>query len=114
MKNSEIQGIDAYGLMHQEPYSDGAYLKSNIHFLAYNLFTAESYNFGTAIHESAHAIFNLSDEYDLCACFEHPDGANMFSSLKGCQDFNKANGFPVSDCTPLEHLNGQSWYMSVL
>lgn len=112
IKNSEIQGMDAYGLMHKEPYSDGAYLKNNIHFLAYNLFTAESYNYGTAIHESAHAIFNLSDEYDLCACFEHPEGANMFSSLKGCQTFNETNGFPVSDCTPLEHLNGQNWYMS--
>ncbi|MFK7983572.1 MAG: hypothetical protein AB8G86_26580 [Saprospiraceae bacterium] len=112
VKNSEIQGMDAYGLMHKEPYSDGAYLKNNIHFLAYNLFTAESYNFGTAIHESAHAIFNLSDEYDLCACFEHPDGANMFASLKGCQDFNRKNGFSIDDCTPLEHLNGQSWFMS--
>ncbi len=112
VKNSEIQGIDAYGLMHKDPYSDGAYLKSNIHFLSYNIFTSESYNFGTAIHESAHAIFNLSDEYDLCACFEHPEGANMFASLKGCQSFNRENGFPISDCTPLEHLNGESWYMS--
>lgn len=112
IKNGTIQGMDAFGLMHKKPYSDGAYLKNNIHFLAYNIFTAESYNFGTAIHESAHAIFNLSDEYDLCACFEHPDGANMFSSLKGCQTFNEDNGFPVTDCTPLEHLNGQNWYMS--
>ena len=112
VKDSEIQGIDAYGLMHKEPYSDGAYLKSNIHFLSYNIFTSESYNFGTAIHESAHAIFNLSDEYDLCACFEHPEGANVFSSLKGCQSFNRKNDFPISDCTPLEHLNGESWYMS--
>jgi hypothetical protein len=112
IKNAEIQGIDAYGLMHKEPYSDGAYLKNNIHFLTYNLFTAESYNYGTAIHEAAHAIFNLSDEYDLCACFEHPEGANVFSSLKGCQEFNAENGFPIKDCTPLEHLNGQNWYMS--
>ncbi len=112
IKDGSIQGMDAFGLMHKKPYSDGAYLKNNIHFLAYNIFTAESYNFGTAIHESAHAIFNLSDEYDLCACFEHPDGANMFSSLKGCQVFNEANGFPISDCTPLEHLNGKNWYMS--
>jgi len=36
----------------------------------------------------------------------------MFASLKGCQDFNRENGFPISDCSPLEHLNGQSWYMS--
>jgi len=112
IKDGTIQGVDAFGLMHKQSYSDGAYLKNNIHFLAYNLFTSESYNFGTAIHESAHAIFNLSDEYDLCACFEHPDGANVFSSLKGCQAFNEANGFPISDCTPLEHLNGKSWYMS--
>lgn len=112
IKDGMIPGMDAYGLMHRESYSDGAYLKNNIHFLAYNLFTSESYNFGTAVHEAAHAIFNLSDEYDLCACFEHPEGANVFASLKGCQEFNVANGFPISDCTPLEHLNGQSWYMS--
>ncbi len=112
IKHSLIQGMDAFGLMHKEPYSDGAYLKNNIHFLAYNLFTAESYNFGTAVHESAHAIFNLSDEYDLCACFEHPEGANVFSSLKGCQEFNKKNGFPIEDCTMLKHLNGQKWFMS--
>ena len=36
----------------------------------------------------------------------------MFSSLRGCQEFNKKNGFPISDCTPLEHLNGQNWFMS--
>ncbi|MEM6316431.1 MAG: hypothetical protein AAF960_02110 [Bacteroidota bacterium] len=112
VKQSGIQGIDAYGLMHKEPYGDGTYLKSNIHFLAYNLFTSESYNYGTAIHESAHAIFNLSDEYDQCACFQHPKDANMFKTLKGCQAFNAANGFPIEDCTPLEHLNGKSWFMS--
>lgn len=112
LKNSLIQGIDAFGLLHQLPYGDGAYLQRNLRFLAYNFFTSETYNHGTAVHETAHAVFNLSDEYDLCACFEHPDGANVFNSLKGCQKFNVANNFPKEECTIIEHLNGKDWYMS--
>lgn len=112
LKHTLIQGIDAFGLLHKTPYGDGAYLHRNLRFLAYNLFTSEAYNHGTAIHETAHAIFNLSDEYDRCVCFEGKAGANVFASLKACQRFNKDNGFPVEDCSIIQHLNGKDWYMS--
>lgn len=112
LKNALIQGVDAFGLLHKTPYGDGAYLQRNLRFLAYNLFTSEAYNHGTAIHETAHAVFNLSDEYDQCVCFENPSGANVFSSLKACKAFNKANGFSTDDCTAIQHLNGKDWYMS--
>jgi len=112
LKNALIQGVDAFGLLHKTPYGDGAYLKRNLRFLSYNLFTSEAFNHGTAIHETAHAVFNLSDEYDQCVCFENPSGANVFSSLKACRTFNKDNGFPIEDCTPIQHLNGKDWYMS--
>lgn len=112
LKNALIPGIDAFGLLHKSTYGDGAYLHRNLRFLAYNLFTSEVFNHGTAIHETAHAIFNLSDEYDRCVCFENPTGANVFSSLKTCRAFNKANGFSMSDCTAIQHLNGKDWYMS--
>ena len=112
MTTSSIQGVDAFGLLHQSPYGDGAYLKRNLRFLAYNFFTSESYNHGTAVHETAHAIFNLSDEYDQCACFENPRGANVFATLNSCQAFNKKHGFPVEECSSIKHVNGKDWYMS--
>ena len=112
MKKSTIPGIDAFGLLHQSSYGDGAYLKRNLRFLAYNFFTSESYNHGTAVHETAHAIFNLSDEYDQCACFENPRGANVFASLHNCQSFNKKHGFPEEECSSIKHVNGKDWYMS--
>ncbi|MEL6867502.1 MAG: hypothetical protein AAFP19_23960, partial [Bacteroidota bacterium] len=112
MKDSIIHGIDAFALLHQNEYSDGAYLYGNINFLAQNVFTSESYNWGTAIHETAHAVFNLSDEYDGCACFESTGGANVFTTKSSCQDFNASRGYPIDDCTLLEGYDGKTWYMS--
>jgi len=112
IKESTIQGVDAFGLLHKSSYGDGAYLKRNLRFLAYNFFTSESFNYGTAVHETAHAIFNLSDEYDQCACFENPKGANVFANLNSCQEFNKKHNFPVEECSSIKHVNGKDWYMS--
>ncbi len=112
LKNDLIQGIDAFGLLHQLPYGDGTYLKRNIGFLSNSFFTSETYNHGTAIHETAHAIFNLSDEYNHCVCFEHPEGANVFENLTNCQAFNTKHGFPKGDCSPISHVDGKKWYMS--
>ncbi|MEO1627764.1 MAG: hypothetical protein AAFV25_21630 [Bacteroidota bacterium] len=112
MKDTLIYGIDAFALLHLNEYSDGAYMHGNIHFLAQNLFTSESYNWGTAVHESAHAIFNLSDEYDGCACFESMDGSNVFRTLGACQLFNRQLNVPESDCRAIQHLNGNTWYIS--
>ncbi len=114
MKENIIDGIDAFGLLHKNEYSDGAYLLGNLQFLAHNVFTSESYNHGTAIHETAHAIFNLSDEYNGCACFESDTGLgqNVFSRRSACEDFNRTHGFNDVSCTELTGYNGMSWYMS--
>ena len=114
MKDNIIDGIDAFGLLHKNEYSDGAYLLGNIQFLAQNLFTSESYNHGTAIHETGHAVFNLSDEYNGCACFESDTGLgqNVFSSHSACQTFNQTNGFSDVECTEIIGYNGLAWYMS--
>lgn len=113
LKESLITGIDAFGLLHKNRYSDGAYLLGNFSFLSYNMFTSESYNLGTAVHETAHAIFNLSDEYDECVCFESPDGgANVFTTLQACQAFNLRHNFPTSECSVIGSRDGKTWYMS--
>ncbi|MEM9917167.1 MAG: hypothetical protein AAF990_03685 [Bacteroidota bacterium] len=113
MKDSLIYGIDAFALLHQSEYSDGAYLYGNIHFLTQNLFTSESYNWGTAVHESAHAVFNLSDEYDGCACFAPViGGSNVFRSLQACQVFNRDKGYPEQDCRAIQNYEGVDWYIA--
>jgi|GEM_PF-1438912 len=114
MKENIIDGIDAFGLLHKNEYSDGAYLLGNLQFLAQNVFTSESYNHGTAIHETGHAVFNLSDEYNGCACFESDTGLgqNVYSSRSACEEFNRTNGFSEVDCTELTGYNGLAWYMS--
>lgn len=114
MKDNSIDGIDAFGLLHRNEYSDGAYLYGNLQFLAHNLFTSESYNHGTAIHETAHAIFNLSDEYDGCACFESNtgNGTNVFTRRSSCEEFNRIRGFDDVDCTALTGYDGRQWFMS--
>lgn len=112
VKDTIIEGIDAFGLIHQENYSDGAYMYGNLTYMAYNMFTAEHYNYGTAIHETSHAIFRLNDEYQGCSCFEAGNGSNVFSKLADCQAFNRLNGFPSTDCTELTHGDGSKWYLS--
>lgn len=113
MKDHIIDGIDAFGILHINEYSDGAYLLGNLQFLAKNVFTSESYNHGTAIHETGHAIFNLSDEYNGCVCFESNNGmgANVFTRLADCRKFNLEKGYDIP-CTLLEGWNGLPWYMS--
>ena len=111
MKDSIIQGIDAFGLLHQKAYRDGAYLNSNIQFLAQSVFTSESYNWGTAIHETAHAIFHLSDEYDGCACFASRQESNIFRERSACEAFNLRKGFPSGECTEILNFEGQPWYL---
>ncbi len=111
MVDSLIQGIDAFGLLHRQPYSDGAYLNSNIQFLAQNVFTAEGYNWGTAIHETAHAVFHLSDEYPGCACFSPEGGSNIFRSIEACQQFNEELGYGRDTCIEIVAYDGKRWYL---
>ena len=112
MKDSLILGIDAFGLLHRNPYSDGAYLNSNIQFLAQNVFTAEGYNWGTAVHETGHAIFRLSDEYNGCACFSGTGGTNIFRSREACAAFNDSLDRAADDCTEIIAYDGTPWYLS--
>ncbi|MFK7807915.1 MAG: hypothetical protein AB8F74_08975 [Saprospiraceae bacterium] len=111
MKSEMITGIDAFGLLHKKPYSDGAYLYGNIHFLAQNVFTAESYNHGTAIHEMGHAVFQLSDEYNGCACFQPTEGfSNVFETKKECLDFQKSQGLVNQECHELYGFDLKPWF----
>ncbi len=113
LTEKEIQGIDAFGLVHATAYSDGALLDEHFDFLIGNMFTTEAYNLGTAVHEAAHAIFKLSDEYDQCACFHSAHASdNMFSSEEACMMFNKAKGFVPVSCTKITDYLGNDWFMS--
>ncbi len=112
MKDSMILGIDAFGLLHREPYSDGAYLNSNIQFLAQNVFTSESYNWGTAIHETAHSVFHLSDEYNGCVCFSSQGGSNIFQQQNSCEVFNENLGRDKEECTEIVAYDGKAWYLA--
>ena len=107
-----LDGIDAYGLLHRQPFKDGAYLMGNLTFLSSNLFTSESYNIGTAVHETAHAVFNLSDEYMGCVCYQPTTGANMFSTIEGCESFNEKIGVGRGNCSVIKNYQGDNWYMA--
>lgn len=110
MKNTLISGIDAFGLLHNDNYVDRTYFRSSFNFLSSNVFTSEAYNWGTAVHETAHAIFRLSDEYNGCVCFESERGANMFESAEACEEFNQKNNFSKPECNIIEGYDNQKWY----
>lgn len=111
MTDSLIMGIDAFGLLHRQPYSDGAYINSNLQFLAQSVFTSESYNWGTAIHETAHVVFHLSDEYNGCHCFSGREESNAFTDRAACENFNTRLGHSASECTEIIGYDGQTWYL---
>jgi hypothetical protein len=111
MKSNMISGIDAFTLLHQKPYSDGSYMYGNIHFLAQTVFTTESYNYGTAIHEMGHAVFQLSDEYNGCACFQPAEGfSNVFETETACQDFLDQQGLSHQHCQRIISLSAKEWF----
>ncbi|MEL6987733.1 MAG: hypothetical protein AAGK97_07850 [Bacteroidota bacterium] len=109
--NGTIEGIDAFGLIHQTEYSDASYLKSNLSFLAFNMFTSESYNYGTAVHECGHAVFNLYDEYNGCACTKSQGGANVFQSQEACQEFLISNNIEPYTCPEIRNYKGEKYYV---
>lgn len=108
--SNRIEGIDAFGLLHRQTYKDHALIKENINFVANTLFTSESYNLGTAVHETSHAVFKLSDEYDQCACFQTGDWSNVFQTLQLCQSFASEHSIPPSQCREVMSVGGQRWY----
>ena len=110
MKNTLITGIDAFGLLHNSEYIDRTYFRSSFNFLSSNMFTSESHNWGTAVHETAHAVFRLSDEYNGCVCFEAERGANMFESATACEEFNRENNFSNPECNIIAGHDNQAWF----
>lgn len=112
MRDGMIAGIDAYGLLHVDEYPDRTYFRSSFNFLGNNVFTTEVYNYGTAVHETAHAVFRLSDEYDGCACFQSELGSNVFMNEEGCTAFNEKYNLSNPECNVLLGYNDQPWYMS--
>ena len=104
---NKIEGIDAFGLLHQTDFTDRALPVESVWFLANNFFTAESHNFGTAVHEAAHTIFKLSDEYEDCVCFEvNSSTGNVFSQRRDCE--NASPG--AMPCRPVQTSRGETWY----
>ena len=110
LKDFSIPGIDAFCLVHRENYTDRSLMMENFHSLSNNLFSAEAQNWGTAVHESGHAIFHLSDEYEGCACFQSHAGSNVFRERSDCSRWNLANGFPAKDCYELFDIYKRSWW----
>ncbi len=110
LKDFSIPGIDAFCLMHREEYTDRSLLLENFHTLSNNMFSAEAYNWGTAVHECGHAIFHLSDEYTGCACFQNRSSSNVFREQADCMEWNMANGFPTTDCYPVTDIYDRDWW----
>ena len=110
LKDFSIPGIDAFCLVHREDYTDRSLMMENFHSLSNNLFSAEAQNWGTAVHESGHAIFHLSDEYEGCACFQSHAENNVFRERADCVRWNLANGFPATDCYQLADAYQRTWW----
>ena len=107
---NEIEGIDAFGVLHRANYTDRTLPMESLDFLRNNLFTSEAHNFGTAIHEMAHAIFKLNDEYERCVCFKSGGSGNMFPTREACRDFNRSHGFAADETYPVTTAAGATWY----
>ena len=110
ISSDRIEGIDAFGLVHRTDYTDLSYNKEAFNFVTNTLFTTESYNLGTAVHETAHAIFRLSDEYDRCSCFHAGDWSNVFQSMDDCKAFTRRYGLPPSNCKEVISAQNERWY----
>lgn len=62
-------------------------------------FGTEPTNKGTAVHESAHAVFNLADEYNGGGHFTSTARHhNNFDSEDACKQYNRTNSWPETDC----------------
>jgi len=110
LKQNTIKGIDAFGLIHTTPYTDRTLMAREGVFLKNNLFSSENVGFGTAVHEAAHAIFRLSDEYNQCNCFENKGGSNVFLSKTACEDFMRKHGFDGEGCEEITAHDKSKWY----
>ncbi|MCP3930531.1 MAG: hypothetical protein GY705_15680 [Bacteroidetes bacterium] len=114
LEKYDYEGIDAFGLLHEKEFSDNARVRE----YAYNIFTSETKHFGTAVHETAHAIFRLYDEYPgFVDIGNYSESINMFTSEDMCIAFKLQHGFSDSSCTQVPDIDGNVFYtpeMSVL
>jgi hypothetical protein len=72
-------------------------------------FGTEPTNRGTAVHESGHAAFGLSDEYGGPGSGHSTSTDphhNNYNSEGNCQSYNTSNGWPISDC---QNIEGSWW-----
>ncbi len=105
-----LQGIDAYALLHQEEITDGAFIAERTNIVTHSFFTAEPYNLGTVVHETAHAIFNLNDEYSGAPYEELEEHSNAFKSKSSCERYKRKNGYKNTDCRAIVNSKGITWY----
>ena len=105
-----LQGIDAYALLHQEDITDGAFIAERTNIVTHSFFTAEPYNMGTVVHETAHAIFNLNDEYNGAPYEQLEVHSNAFESKLLCEQYKRENDFKTETCRPITDSKGRTWF----
>ncbi|MEZ4884273.1 MAG: hypothetical protein R3E32_05990 [Chitinophagales bacterium] len=105
-----LQGIDAYALLHQEDITDGAFIAERTNIVTHSFFTAEPYNLGTVVHETAHAIFNLNDEYSGAPYEQLEQHSNAFESKLLCEQYKRENNYKTSICRPIIDSKGKTWF----
>lgn len=70
-------------------------------------FGTEPTNIGTAVHESGHAVFGLSDEYKNGGHWTSSDRYHNVYDTKGdCEHYNSTKGWPSADCEDI----GDGWW----
>ena len=99
--------LNAVGIVHRKNWCDTALDATP------NLFTAEPKNKGTAIHESAHRIFSLSDEYPganiLLSSWPHH---NVYLSESECNAYNANPNYGLGPCSSFLDRNNDTWWSS--
>ncbi|MGB0929342.1 MAG: hypothetical protein ACPGVB_01105 [Chitinophagales bacterium] len=105
-----LQGIDAYALLHQEDITDGAFIAERTNIVTHSFFTAEPYNMGTVVHETAHAIFNLNDEYSGAPYEQLEVHSNAFESKLLCEQYKRDNDYKTEFCRPITDSKGKVWF----
>lgn len=94
--------IDVFCIVHKNTFRDAR---------SGNKFSTEAVNRGTAVHETAHGVFNLRDEYCCDGGYgEITPHSNLFDSQAECQAYNSSIGAPASDCRSYTDSGGNTWW----
>lgn len=91
--------IDVFGIIHSNTFRDAR---------QGNVFTTEHFNIGTAVHETAHAVFDLKDEY-CCDSF-YEESCNLWSSRADCEASAIAAGGTAADCASVVTDNNGTFF----